>query len=1055
MTIKNISEILDDMCQIDAVKFNRAIVTETDLVEAIKQFPSHASQLIEYVLANKNEFKRLIGYLNYRLFIKIVPLVPDHAIDLLKQAIDYRWDFCKLTNLFPAYASQLIGYIKSNDNEFKRIVYAGIAGTMKDDHAADLIEHALDDHQDYTKFQCLITPNGDCKDSDLIEVARNSPKYASRLIEYVLSHYDAFKVLFNSSSKLKKLTKQFPNHIPQIIGHVLSDKNEVKKFSLSYLYGIAKSYPPYAGTLIEIALNDENEFKRLIHSDKVLLEIAALYPKYAAQLIEYVLNNHEEFERLIDCSEVLHEVIQCSPEHETALIKHAFDFERLINARWSLQNIVKSYPDHALVVMEKALAQNKLHHFITYGWELRELAAQLPNDINRIMDYVLSHYDLFNRVICSSNELERLVHEFPDYAAQLNKNYLLYPPDHDHFIFTEKSREDIHRFCSKLDKFYRDDTLQAETQYKSCFEFINDNQDKIFNIFLIFGDQAPGLLLSKLVSSPLPLERFFSSYLLVEKEIALFCRDILRHKHHHLTYAEKDQLAGLFCITSDLFCNARDNLLNNLNQNFEKASDLIDFLYTECLRVILKSIDTKEIDLPIIKNKLPLHRFLILANGIRSLKDRDKYKSTNYHALIHEMLRADLCKDHSFEHFSHSKENNTKLGEALAHHNQAIEKILTANKIDTNIAFHYDKEKSFTYGSNKYDFAQQALAIIILLSKITPNGVCGRSHLEKHVTNFLTQFFKGYHGNQDALNTLPNEMVKRILDNSMVILIQKIMTNLKILINEIQTPSFNGDQTLKEYLPLFNNYYNQLLSWMTNLPNIQNAIDEKKFRVKQWNKNDINTLFLGNDLSCCLATNGQFFHAILERRLDKACLMHVVINESTGEPICGNWLFFAKDRDNPWGGVYVVANFFEIKQNYTTNSDLRDLLVESLCQFTTQFAMDIKAKDFIIRPLTYGNIPDFEGYELVDMKLTKVGGFFNSKNYSTEYKDNYFLNALHLDQFYQAPKIDLDLKLNLDPEPTQPETAVKVSSQSIFTRSEIAPQVPEVLEARASSTIEL
>ncbi len=143
----------------------------------------------------------------------------------------------------------------------------------------------------------------------------------------------------------------------------------------------------------------------------------------------------------------------------------------------------------------------------------------------------------------------------------------------------------------------------------------------------------------------------------------------------------------------------------------------------------------------------------------------------------------------------------------------------------------------------------------------------------------------------------------------------------------------------------------------------------KNFRVQQWDKNKISTFFLGNYLSCCLATNGSQFPAIVQRRMDNAMFMHVVIDENTGEPVCGNWLFFAKDSNDD-NVVFVVANFFEIRSNYGSKTELRELLVSELIKFTGDFSQEINAKAFLMRPLTYGLIPDFSHYNVSVKSLT-------------------------------------------------------------------------------------
>jgi hypothetical protein len=71
--------------------------------------------------------------------------------------------------------------------------------------------------------------------------------------------------------------------------------------------------------------------------------------------------------------------------------------------------------------------------------------------------------------------------------------------------------------------------------------------------------------------------------------------------------------------------------------------------------------------------------------------------------------------------------------------------------------------------------------------------------------------------------------------------------------------------------------------------------------------------------------------------------------------------------------------------------------------FTGKYAESIGAKGFIIRPLTYGLIPDFNGqYQTIKMNIDKIGGFFdtNLNNNQSLDPESYYLNALYLDEFY-------------------------------------------------------
>ena len=176
----------------------------------------------------------------------------------------------------------------------------------------------------------------------------------------------------------------------------------------------------------------------------------------------------------------------------------------------------------------------------------------------------------------------------------------------------------------------------------------------------------------------------------------------------------------------------------------------------------------------------------------------------------------------------------------------------------------------------------------------------------------------------------------------------------------------------------------------------------KEFEIKQWDKNQLETFLLGDYLSCCLAPDGGRFSALVQRRMDAAMMMHVIEDKELKQPVCGNWLFLAYDKEDP-KDIYVVANFFEIRASYGLKKELSKTLVNELLAFTGQYAQSIGAKGFLIRPLAYGLIPDFDAqYDTTIMHIGKVGGFFdpNLINNQSGVAKSYYLDALNLKEFY-------------------------------------------------------
>lgn len=170
-----------------------------------------------------------------------------------------------------------------------------------------------------------------------------------------------------------------------------------------------------------------------------------------------------------------------------------------------------------------------------------------------------------------------------------------------------------------------------------------------------------------------------------------------------------------------------------------------------------------------------------------------------------------------------------------------------------------------------------------------------------------------------------------------------------------------------------------------------NLFSERTFTVKNWDKRDKRTLALGRYFDCCLDPAREWFEAMIQRRLDLAMPIHVVVDRND-KPVAGIWLFFAF-RGNE---IVLVANFVEAHPKIAEKSALCAKIVDELLTYTAQYAADLGASEFLLRPLSYGNIPDFkEKFPLVRATLKKVGGCYG--------KSDYYLEALEENFFYSYP----------------------------------------------------
>ncbi|TAL60890.1 MAG: hypothetical protein EPN84_08825 [Legionella sp.] len=379
--------------------------------------------------------------------------------------------------------------------------------------------------------------------------------------------------------------------------------------------------------------------------------------------------------------------------------------------------------------------------------------------------------------------------------------------------------------------------------------------------------------------------------------------------------------------------------------------------------------------------------FLRLLAGRRHLKDH------RLERVFDKCIEYDLRTDRDFNFFAYSLDQQDELGRRLAKHNERIKSDLKVAKINTDLAFSYPHKSSFSCITNdSIDWESLARAIYNDLNNL--EGLLNPQiqtpliqSLLMSITKIKSQVTKGKQVNLKPIynGTLDNRL-QRIHDQLTELLSTEKLSN-----------------EVKEHGMHFQQHYKDLKKEISKASSrqIKNEAIKKSFYIVPWDKNQLQSFILGDYLGCCLAPDGGQFQAMVQRRMDAAMMMHVVYDKDLQEPVCGNWLFFARNKNNP-EEVFVVANFFEIRAGYGLNPQLRDRLVKELVDYTGKYAKLIGAKRFLICPLTYGLIPNFIGkFELEQINIEKIGGFFSPLSNEVVGQDSYYLTSLNVDSFFR------------------------------------------------------
>ncbi|MFA5959929.1 MAG: hypothetical protein WC785_05385 [Tatlockia sp.] len=330
------------------------------------------------------------------------------------------------------------------------------------------------------------------------------------------------------------------------------------------------------------------------------------------------------------------------------------------------------------------------------------------------------------------------------------------------------------------------------------------------------------------------------------------------------------------------------------------------------------------------------------------------------------------------KHLVNVYENKEKIKDIeLFIHNQGIINKLCRVGINVEKLKCYDKKMRFKYHSNELGDVEKKINAIIasyrafkeaLTDCIPP--VDKRKKLILDLTVSLDKYEKIVKDGNDY------DAIKKslIVERSIAGHVDKMANKLKHI--EEQCAKEFPIATLLQHGKDFIRHYTAFKKDLNTINNPQKILNNstRYFRVERWNKDQLQTLFLGDMLSCCLASDGTRFPAIIQRYKDAGMFMDVVIDEKTGLPVCGNWLFWGEDAFEP-EKVYAVANFFEIHSSIASKPLLLKTLVDHLLYFSGEYAREVGAAGFLLRPLTYGAIPDFTQFgNTIPLSLKKTGG---------------------------------------------------------------------------------
>ncbi|HVE44384.1 MAG TPA: hypothetical protein VNC84_04535 [Gammaproteobacteria bacterium] len=566
-----------------------------------------------------------------------------------------------------------------------------------------------------------------------------------------------------------------------------------------------------------------------------------------------------------------------------------------------------------------------------------------------------------------------------------------------------------------------------EFQRRDPEQFFLDHVVKILLLAQMMGKPAFKWMSDQLAQTVLPLERLLDGMpKKFPSEILLFLKEFFEENHHQIMTKEglanwKNILTG---ISVQIQLEKMDQHAEHDKSFFGKYAAKLEEIQRSCsgnVKKFSESINDALLNLiydalhlsPEARNRIdkrnlfkviPFDQFSALALERISMLDSDPHA-----AILVELINRYLTEE-SIDAFLHDVHQTSDSGAALAAHNANIRAILTNKKINPELALQYTKTYEFSYIPSGYETTYDRLQAAQYLHEVLPDLLAKARTAEE--STYDKKQKSQFNSLIKRIETLLETDTKKYYAEPNLGILKSIKKNINALGNN---EAIKENEACHEFLDISKKFTEQFEKFSeqekisSDIP--KSAIRKPAhFRIEQWDKEKASTLFLGNEVDCCLAVGSSKFPAIIQRIMDDAMLFHVVVDLETKKPIALTWLYLATDKNND---IHLVGNFIEIKAKYGANEEARRTIINALMHYSGEIYCrdNPEIEGFIINELTYGwNKEKIDFTEKPVTLIDKVGGAFSPDVPAEERArwggvltcDRYYLNSLERALYMQT-----------------------------------------------------
>lgn len=625
-------------------------------------------------------------------------------------------------------------------------------------------------------------------------------------------------------------------------------------------------------------------------------------------------------------------------------------------------------------------------------------------------------------------EIKKYIYEYLDFIIRQEENY---SRSHKSSRITKEgffanSQCTLQEFLTKYDKVIAMSPEYLKNNFANFTDFFNNYDHAFEYIYELFPKNCGAMLHKLLNTSIIQLTAILGKFSLIYysgNRLTLIQNYIL-HQLTIISFTSPQLIKELFEYIYIIFYEISNDLgegkaayFKNIYNDLFVALDVANInqqYVIEQLRLVLAKGFAKKIMVPL-ENIINKDEKLSLQKICTISRTSERFYYNKYMPVLDALLQC-YFTDMPLDRFLHDLNQSHAIGKQIAQNNQQTQVALQKAGVNLSLFLHYPYKQVFYVFGTKirkcnevtlkiWYLTADILKIITSLANINykqPRLVIGIKtlHLLKiKIRNYRIQLLKKIKDKQ--LNITDTELLNFVRnDSNMNLLTGSVGTQL----NKLMMLTCEELDKIPEWLQL-QEKVQDLMQAINQLKELLKAFEDfkankkkdpewgtpREFYVKVWDKTNPMTYFLGNQLGCCLSTEKGEFPAIIQRIIDDAMLMVMVIDPQLNEVVAGFWLYVGIDSKT--STAYLVANFAEMRDAIARDNSLKEAVLIQLLKFTGEFAKKINLP-FVLAPLNYGSIPNWK-FCSQEYEFKKIGVMRINLNY-----DDYYLKSLQDINFY-------------------------------------------------------